>query len=172
MKNSLYTFQLIICFCLLIFISSCGSDDKEDSGPAYEFLDQNLQGLIDGISFTYGEGTVEASSFEEGELSIDLYHSDEEITDICDFFGFGEEVSVFFSIPAEVGIYELFIDFESFDGQTVTLFNPDGAVNNIASIGAVEILSITDTQVKGRMDATLDGESTVNGNFTANFCPE
>lgn len=160
-----------------MLISSCGKDDDfgkdDDSGPSYDFKDQNLQGTIDGFPFTYGEGTVELNTRDgEDVLFFDLYNSSEEITDICDFFGFGNEVSVFFTIPAEVGLYELSLDLSSFSGQTVTLFNPDGAVNSIASTGAVEILTITETEVTGRMDATLDGNNTVNGNFTAVFCPE
>lgn len=171
MKNSLKLLLLTTGLSLISLISSCKKDDE--SGPSYEFINQNLQGTIDGFAYTYGEGSVETTTRDgEGYLSFDLYHSSEDITDICDFFGFGNEVSVFFSTPAEVGLYELSLDFSSFSGQTVTLFNPDGAVNNIASIGAVEILTVTETEVTGRMDATLDAENTVNGNFTAVFCPE
>lgn len=171
MKSLLKPLLLSISISATLFISSCGKDD--DSGPSYDFINQNLQGTIDGHVFTYGEGTVETTTFEgEEQLSFDLYHSNEDITDVCDFFSFGDEVSVFFFMPAEVGLYELSLNFSDFSGRTVTLFNPDGAVNNIASIGAVEILTITETEVTGRMDATLDGENTVNGNFTAVFCPE
>jgi len=157
-----------------VFFTSCSKDEDSDSGPSYDFVDQNLQGSIDGIPFELGQGIVElTTSFEEEEqLSFDLFDVDESQADFCDFFGFGDEVSVFFSIDRAVGIYELSFDLNSFSGQTITLFNPDGAVNNIASIGAVEILTITDEQVTGRIDATLDSESTINGNFTATFCSE
>ena len=153
MKTSIRLILISFSLCSILVITSCGGDD--DSGPSYDFIDQNLQGTIDGLSFTFGEGTVEETTIEgEQMISFDLYHASEEFTDVCDFFGFGDEVSVFFFAPAEVGIYELSLDLSTFSGQTVTLFNPDGAVNNIASIGAVEILTITDTEVTGRMDAT------------------
>lgn len=170
MKNSLKILLMAAGLSLISLISSCKKDDE--SGPSHEFINQNLQGAIDGIPFTYGEGTVEMITRDGKEhLSFDLYHANEEINEVCSFFGFGNEVSAFFSIPAEVGLYELSLNF-SYGGQTVTLFNPDGTVNNIASIGAVEILTVTETEVTGRMDATLDAENTVNGNFTAVFCPE
>jgi len=170
------TAKLILCTSALLttlFITSCGKDDDE-SGPSNEFIDQNLQGTIDGIPFNYGEGEAElTTNFDEEEvLSLDLFDSNEEITDICEFFGFGDQVSVFFSITPEVGLYPLSFDLNSTSGQTVTLFNPDGAVNIISSEGAVEILSISDTQVRGRIDARFDSETNVNGNFTATFCTE
>ncbi|WP_370086139.1 hypothetical protein [Ekhidna sp.] len=169
MKNQLKYLLSGFIIASVILLSSCGGDD---AGPAYNFIDQNLQGTIDGQNFVYGEGIVEASSFNEGKFSLDLYDEQEEITDICDFFGFGDHVSIFFEIPDEIGLYELFLNLESFEGQTVTLFNPDGSQNNIATMGAVEILSISATQVKGRMDARMDEANSVNGNFTVQFCPE
>ncbi|MEO1255569.1 MAG: hypothetical protein AAFY41_11915, partial [Bacteroidota bacterium] len=145
-----------------------------ESGPSFDFKDQILQGQIDGFSFEYGEGTVSilASPSDGNNLFFDLYDIKEDFTDICDFIGFGDEVSVFFRVPNEVGLYELDFDLSSFDGQVITLFNPEGSVNNIASIGALEILTISDTLVTGRMDARLDSENTVNGNFSAVFCTE
>ena len=170
------TAKLILCASALLttlFITSCGKDDDE-SGPSYEFIDQNLQGTIDGQAFDFGEGEAElTTNFDEEQvLALDLFDSNEEITDICEFFGFGDQVSVFFSITPEVGLYPLSINAKSFTGLTVTLFNPDGAVNNISTEGAVEILSISDTQVRGRIDARFDSENNVNGNFTATFCTE
>lgn len=170
MKNLFNYLPLIILLCLTLLISSCG---KDDSGPSFDFKNQNLQGTIDGLPYTYGEGTVELTTIDgEEELSFDLYHSSEDISEACDFFGFGDHVNVFFFIPAKVGVYQLSFDLSSFDGQTVTLYNPDGSVNNIATLGAVEILTITETQVTGRMDARMDAENSVNGNFTVEFCPE
>jgi hypothetical protein len=59
-------------------------------------------------------------------------------------------------------------DFEN--SVVVNLFEEEGYVNNLASTGAVEILSISETQVSGRIDARIDDESFVNGNFTVNIC--
>lgn len=170
MKNLLNSILLIVSLCSIILFSSCGDDD---SGPSYSFIDQNLQGVIDGISFTSQGGNFE-EGFEEGKFSVSIYDISEE-GDICDVFG-TESVFVLFSIPEEVGLYELSFDLSSFSGQTVTLVNPNGAngipQNNIASTGAVEILTVSDTEITGRMDARFDGDNNVNGNFTLIFCAE
>ncbi|MEP5613312.1 MAG: hypothetical protein ABJP45_13755 [Cyclobacteriaceae bacterium] len=162
-KNAL---TLLLSFSLL-FLMSCSKDDESD-GPSYDFVNQNAQGTIDGISFTFAAGTAEKSNDGE-DLSVDFYDITEELTDVCDFFGLGESVTVFFTIPNAVGLYELSFDLSSFDGRTVTLFNPDTFLNIISSEGAVEILSITETQVTGRIDARAD-DSFVNGNFTLEIC--
>ena len=80
----------------------------------------------------------------------------------------------FFSVPNEVGIYKLKLNLNCFtcaDNFTVTLFEKDGSMNFIATDGAVEILTISDTQVSGRIDARYDGNTFVNGNFTVSICP-
>ncbi|MEO9485434.1 MAG: hypothetical protein ABJG47_18385 [Ekhidna sp.] len=170
MKNQLKTIALAIGLCSAILISSCGSDD---SGPDFDFKDQNLQGVIDGLPFVFGEGTVEELTLDGGVLSFRLYHSDELFDDACDFFS-TERVSVTFTTKVATGVTNLFFDINSFDGEFVSLINPSSTdgfpLTSLASIGAIEILSITDSEVTGRLDATLDAENTVNGNFTVNFC--
>ncbi len=171
MKNLLKnTFQLLFSISLLTSIS-CSSD--EDDGPSYDFVNQNAQGTIDGISFNFGEGTAEESLIDASELSIKLYDNSEDFTDVCDFLGFGDFVSVFFSIPNAVGIYELNFNLDgSEDARTVTLFNPAETLNIIATEGAVEILSISDTEVTGRLDVRALEGNAVNGNFTVVICQE
>jgi hypothetical protein len=169
LKDTFISSALILFFSFLI---SCGSDDSEDTGPSYEFINQNTQGTIDGNSFDFGSGTVEVSPFDSNEFSLDLYDDSETFTDPCELFGFGDFVNVFFSVPNAVGLYELSIDFSGGnESRTVTLFNPETVLNIIATEGAVEILSISDTELTGRIDVRA-GESFVNGNFTVVFCPE
>lgn len=159
--NKFYFLPLVVLTIGLL--TSC-SDDDENS-PKYEFIDQNLQGTINGASFTLGDAIVEISN---GELSIELFSSLETESG-CDIF-FGEYSSIFFDTPNEIGIKELSFDFSSFDGQTITLFDPDGNVNIIATEGALEIVSITETTVSGKIDARAGDGDFVNGNFTATFC--
>lgn len=77
---------------------------------------------------------------------------------------------MFFTVPNEVGLYKLSFDLGSFSGQTVTLFDQQTVLNTIATTGAIEILTITDTEVTGRVDARADKDNFVNGNFTVSFC--
>jgi len=165
------TVTLLLSFSIL-FIVSCSKDDEAGSG-GYEFKNQNAQGTIDGISFSFGEGTAEDSFFNDGELSIDLFDDSEDITDICDSFSFGDFVRVFFDVPNAVGVYELSFSLtDAENGRTVTLFNPANTLNIIATEGAVEILSITDTEVSGRLDVRGGDDDSVNGNFTVTICAE
>ena len=170
MKSLFKSTTLLLLPSFLLFAVSCSKDDEAD-GPSYEFIDQNAQGTIDGISFSFQTGTAEDSFFNEEELSIDLYDESEDITDVCDFFGFGDAVRVFFSIPNTVGLYELSFSFDDAEnGRTVTMFNPAKTLNIIATEGAVEILSISDTEVSGRLDIDAGEGNEVNGNFTVTIC--
>ena len=98
LKNSLYVLLAVSS----TFIS-CSNDDGDD-GPSYEFIDQNLQGAINGKSFELGEGSAEESLFDDQEISFRLYDTSEDISDICGFFGFGNTVSVSFTVPNQVGL--------------------------------------------------------------------
>ena len=98
--------SILLLGILCWIISSCGDDDGTDA-PSYSFLDQDLQGIIDGQPFLIGVGTASESTFNEGEYSIKIYDQDEDVSNVCDFFGFGNEVSILFDIPAIVGVYPL-----------------------------------------------------------------
>lgn len=148
------------------FIISCGGDESNDD-PTYSFADQDLQGLIDGQPFFIGFGSATESSFNNEQFSIKIYDQDEDVTNVCEFFGFGNEVSILFEIPESVGLYPLSFSQVS---QTVTLFNPVEVLNVIASDGAVEILTITNEVVTGRIDAYFDDQNNVNGYFTVDIC--
>ena len=62
-------------------------------------------------------------------------------------------------------------DFNDLEGsRTVTLFDDEEVMNVIATEGAVEITSVTDTHVTGRIDARADEDNFINGNFTVPLC--
>lgn len=168
MKTYLKNHLFATFIAALVLLSSCLSEDDLTVDNTFSFLNQDLQGLIDGQVFSAGEGTA---TIFEGELSISIYDTNEDITSACEFIGFGDNVSVFFFVPNAVGVYELGIDFNNIeDGQTVTLFDPSETLNIIATSGAIEILTITDTEITGRLDARVDNENVVNGNFTITNC--
>ncbi|WP_258104421.1 hypothetical protein [Marinoscillum sp. MHG1-6] len=148
-----------------VVLLSCSDEEK---GPKYEFKDQNLQGKIDGQAYNYGEGTVDFST--EGKMSFDLF-SDQETTAACDQFGFGDFVVAFFTMKKNEGLVELVLDFNGGTSQTVTLLNPDNFINYVTTEGAIEITSIADSVVVGKIDARMDENNYINGNFTATVCP-
>lgn len=157
---------LKVCPALIfMFLLSCGDDDD----GSYSFKDQDLSGKIDGVSWTYADGYVEVDTHDDVDI-LDVTLTLEQDGNICT--GFPEGDRVFFFVPNAVGIYKLYFKLSSFEGQTVTLLDDDQnpPLNIIATEGAIEILTITDTEVTGRIDARADKKSYVNGNFTVSFC--
>ena len=161
MKSKLLFALALLMASTLIF--SC-SDDDDDSG--YSFKEQTLQGQIGGDDWEFKVGTAEMQ--ENDTLWIDLYGVDDE--DPCNNWNIEGDYLLFF-IPAQVGVHELSFNWET-GGQTVTFYDESATMNNVAVEGAVEILSIDETngEVTGRIDAKIDGDNEVNGNFTAVYC--
>ena len=162
--NTFNKVSFLLILLSFVLITSCGDD--EDNGPKYEFKNQSLQGQIEGETWVFSSGIAEVSFFEETDLSFEL--SSETFEDPCaEFILDGQKL--LFDIPAVVGVYELSF---SENGHTVTLYNPDTNLNSIAVSGAVEILTITETEVTGRIDARADSETFANGNFTVPYCAD
>lgn len=87
----------------------------------------------------------------------------------CDIMPDGDRV--FFTLPSNTGVHLLKFDFNDLEGsRTVTLFDDEEVMNVIATEGAVEITSVTDTHVTGRIDARADEDNFINGNFTVPLC--
>ena len=156
----------------LAALSACGPT-AEDIGDleglfestAYEaeFIDQDAAGEINGITWEYTFATA-SPGWEEGELSIELIQDEAE--DICNYWG--SEDKVMFSIPEELGSYEL--SFGTHSATLVDFRDGEAPMNYIAVAGLIEIEEITETQVKGRLDVQADGSTFVNGNFIADRC--
>lgn len=157
-------FKIYPVFVLTLLLA-CGDDDDKNS---YSFKNQDLSGKIEGASWVYADGFVETGTYEDEEI-LDITLTLEQEDPICETL-FQEGDRVFFFVPNAVGIYKLYFDLDSFDGQVVTLFDDEQTLNTIATKGAIEILTITDTEVTGRIDARADGKNHINGNFTVSFC--
>jgi hypothetical protein len=151
---------------ILFLIFSC----KDDEEPSYSFKNQDASGKIGNVAWTYQDGraTIDGSG-ADARLNISLIIAQQSGDQGCDIFQIeGDEV--FFGVPAVVGLYKLSFNLNSGTGQTATLFDDEETFNHIAAEGAIEILTITATQVTGRIDARGDQENTVNGNFEVDIC--
>lgn len=164
--ESMKRYYSLLLFASVLAFASCDDDEKSSSSSSYKFKDQDLQGKINNESFLYDDGFADV-----GDEYIDITLVLPQNEDVCDLFNI-EGNSVFFYVSNEIKLTKLSFDLSSWEGQTVTLFAKDGAKNLIATEGAIEILSITDTEVTGRIDARVDSKSYVNGNFTARRCPK
>lgn len=159
--RSIYKFQLVLVLSLLL---ACSDDDDKKS--SYSFKDQVLSGEIGGDAWTFGDGFVEESEFDDEEIldfRLFLAH-DGSVCSVPD----GD--NVIFFVPRAVGLYKLSLN-SSFEGQVVNMVEDDDIpINNIATEGAIEILTISETEVTGRIDARMDSDNHINGNFTVSFC--
>ncbi|MFY0654278.1 MAG: hypothetical protein JXQ96_19730 [Cyclobacteriaceae bacterium] len=161
-----------LLFTILVsLLIACGGDGESPTDSCTgdpNFKNQTAQGSMDGNDWTFASGVAEKSTFEAGKLSVQLI--DETFTDICDEFLFDGNV-VIFTVDMATGVYKLCFSLGNNSNdvaQTLTLY--DGTTNHIATMGAIEITSITDSEVSGRLDATADETSFVNGTFTVPLC--
>jgi hypothetical protein len=149
---------------LVAFTFSCGDDDGKKE---YSFKDQHVQGELFEGSWEYADGSV-----NEGEhmLGVTLYPAHDEV--LCSGT-VNTQTMVGFPIPNEVGLYKLKSD-PNFPGLIVlfTYFDSEGPITLYVEEGAVEILTITETEVTGRIDAHKDDNNHINGNFVVLFCNE
>jgi hypothetical protein len=144
-------------------LTACGGDD--DNSPSYKFKDQNAQGKINNTAFDYADGFADVDD-EEIRVTLTL----EQSGDIC--ANMPEGNTVFFTVDNELKVTKLNFNLSTWEGQTVTLFQDEGTLSVLATKGAVEILSVTETEVTGRLDARADSDSYINGNFTVQRCPQ
>jgi hypothetical protein len=150
----------LVSFIVLMF--SCKDYDYGSIG--YNFKNQHAMGEIAGQEWAYQNGY---SDIDDGNLHVTLMLSQDGQQGCEVFLADGDQV--FFTVPADEGIYKL--NFGSNNARTATLFDDDEAFNHIAADGAIEILDISNTQVKGRINAVADEDANyVNGNFTVPIC--
>ena len=154
---------------LIVLVFSCGGDDEK---PNFKFIDQDAQGEIAGESWAYTDGFADIIDYGGGDVQVSVNLALPQTEQGCDiFFVTGDKV--FFSLPNKVGLYKLKLDLTgNGDGNYfVTLFNNDTFESFFAATGAIEIKSLSDTEVSGRLDARFDSDTYVNGNFTVAICP-
>ncbi len=153
-----------------------GESNDDDSGlgetnDAYSFIDQDLQGEHTNSQWDFISGYAEEDYFDETMWSFTLYNIPP-AEDAPPSFGYigTVEPRLMFSTMKQVDLNELHYDLYSSDNFTVTFYNPETAMNTVATQGAVEILSIDNTEntITGRMDVWYGDKSEyhVNGNFT------
>ncbi len=149
----------LIVLVSLIFIG-CPNEIK----PPYDFKDQNLQGKINSQPWQYSSGVARPSFTSEDTLRVGIYNA--EFENSCSYAI--SENGISFNVPKTEGLYILNADWDNF--QTVTLYH--GAVEEFGLSGAIEILNI-DYEAKtitGRIDATVNNNTFVNGNFLITLC--
>ena len=161
MKTILHFF----CLTLLSILIACSSgDDPSSDQVSPEGL---ASGVVAGEAWEFDLGTA---FFEEidNQYTINLLGVAEGITDDgCSILFPGEEY-VRFTVTASVGRTDIPFEFRN---QGVK-FYADQSVGGfeLATSGYVEITEVTSNQVRGELDATVDGLNQVSGSFIATIC--
>jgi hypothetical protein len=160
----------------LLFCACGGLTSSEGFKPDYR--DQELQGKINGRTWTYVAGNVRRNFFDSAAYDFAL--TDSVDGDTCSLF-LGDSGTVLFTVyrpSLDTGTYSLHFKLNSDwkDNQTVTFFYVDGqgvSQNKIATQGAFHLAEVDSTsglRVQGKMDVKFDGSNYANGNFTVKYC--
>ena len=150
----------VVLFVISFVLGGCPQEIK----PPYEFKEQDLQGKIDNVYWEYLSGVARPSLSSNDTLSIGIYNT--QFDSPCSYAV--SEEGVLFKVPKEVGLFILNADWNNF--QAVTLYN--GTEKKFALGGAVEITKIDSISnvIEGRIDARVDNNSYINGNFLVTLC--
>ncbi len=167
MKSKIYFFMALLAAASVIV--SCSKDDDDEA--SYTFLDQEMQGKIEGDNWSLTVGTAEVSVWDSTLLDLS-FHVDSSDDPCNDWQLQGNKIIG--TVPNAVGLYPFNFDFSGDDNMTITLFHSETSMNIIATEGAIEItlIDIANGVVEGRVATTVDDDNFVNGNFSIIYCPE
>lgn len=163
-------FFVLQLFLVTAFTFSCGEDEGKEK---LSFKNQDVQGEMFGEDWMYEDGNVYETEIEgQNMLSVALYAAFDD--DVCK--GSNNETGddeMGFYVPPVVGVYKLKSDTD-FPMLHVAMINVDSDAGGFPEIifayeGSIEILTITETEVTGRVVAR-HGKNIVNGNFDVPFC--
>lgn len=178
MKHILKNFLRANLIFAVVTLSSCTDESVDPSqnppDDTSDLVETDIQGMINGVSFQSKGGSVEIApdvgndANNTQDLFIQLFNKNDQ-NDVCDFT-FRNTDYVVLRPPSEVGVHELFIDEETGFYQSVS-FVAIGSTDNFNSYnGFIEIISIDDNNVIGKIDATLDSNFWIKGTFVVDFC--
>lgn len=164
MKKINFVGIITIAFVVLSFCKKKDDPDPMERIPEHKFKSQDLQGKFAGLPWTFETGSMKKYPKLNDAF---LYLTDTSITtaDTCDIYGYGlRKVRLFLPLPLQLKTYGLASDLYSckFDDGT----------KEILAIGAIEITSISANIVRGRIDARIDTNNSINGEFKIRICPD
>ncbi|MBI4647047.1 MAG: hypothetical protein HY738_10780 [Bacteroidia bacterium] len=155
-------YKIVFIILTLLILASCKEKDENNEQPVYNFKDQTLQGIIGGAAWNFKYGGFRTSAIDTSRYWIELYGQLETDASPC-LNNKGYDDLVLMSLPKQIGLYEL-------GNLQVTLYETGNNINKSVYSGAVEILSVENNIMTGRIDAYLNDDYLVNGNFSANKC--
>lgn len=155
-----------------VLLQSCNSSDDSSGSNCPTLIDQPAQGSFRGTSFVSPDAYYRVSTFGQTTMITARIYVREAIDGDCLFPFFGEpEDVILFGLPSlEVQTISL-----QETGDNTLNFNRivDGVTEvELAVCGTIEITSYNETtgELQGTITAKGQEGSTVNGNFTLQFC--
>ena len=140
----------ILLLVTSVSIFSCKKDDSSSLSliPKCEssFIDQSAKGKIFGKNLSVYTSKFSEDVFDSTEFSITFYKEK-------------SDTGIIVKCPKKVGKY----NFGSGRSANFTRFNH----STVSNCGAVEVLSINETTLTGKIDIQYDTDNNFNGNFTA-----
>ena len=140
----------------VMLCTACGSG-------GFSIEERPLSGVVGGAPWSFVAGDTNAF-LSDDDFFANLY--DREFN-TCEF-GPAAGSSLILNIPMQVGSYEL----GQFLTMTFVVEDDDGPLNLISTEGGIRVDEITDTTISGGVDATFDGDNSVNGLFELTICPD
>ena len=163
---------LAILMIISTLLSSCSSDDSQENSICDEIIEQPAKGVFRGFNFTVNGGDFR-SQFDEYFCRIHVF----EVTGgSCTFPEFEPiQGSIIFSLsnlsPQTINLSDVLGEGESLNFNTIeTIDNESVTVVELATCGKIEITEASENMITGRVVATGQKGSTINGNFTLDLC--
>jgi hypothetical protein len=163
MKNLLTS----IILSTLLFASCAKKETTEPTTTVadYNFIDQPLQGLIEGIFWEINFGIINDHRFFGDDFYFYIYSASD--TNHCDGMDPKTDYVSFALNELKPQLIEL--DFSN----SVTFYDNSDSISIGAFDGAIEILSvdtINTMTITGRLDIRESSNNFVNGNFSITYC--
>ncbi|WGH74495.1 hypothetical protein P8625_10335 [Tenacibaculum tangerinum] len=176
--------RIIASFILVTSVLSCSSDEDTTSANCGDVVNQQAQGNVQGFEYINKGGTYTELSNGEYNCAIfiqepiggscffpDFEPINEELIEVKILFGLKElkPQTITFSDTAEIGgTLENTLNFNAIINDKDTNTNYTDA--ELATCGTLEIIEIKDNTITGKIIAEGQKGSSINGNFTLDFC--
>lgn len=153
-------------FYLMLFLSfsfiACGDDDPEQN-------DSILTGKVRGIDFTYGSGRFVDFGSQFDEFSIRIDNAGPMVTDSCTTNS--DDAYIRLDVKKETGRKDLFWNFNTGEGITVTFHHPDIFQNLIVDDGGwYDIKSFDSDELEIEFDINSSADNNIKGKCTVYRC--
>jgi len=148
----------LVPLILLLFFISCGNDE--------ELSVMFLSGNINNNSFSVGQSTF--SEIENDRIEFNIFSDQFTSDNVCQVLP--EGVRIFFVADSNLERQDLFLDNNSFEAFTVSLFLENQNSTFVATEGFFQILELNSETIIGNLNISVDSSTSIQGQFTAEFC--